>query len=88
MSILDEILRERKTDVERARKDVSIESLVQTAARRTFRSLSESIRQTGSARIIAEIKKASPSAGLIAAILTRPHWRRHTPNAELPGSQY
>lgn len=65
MTILQEIVRKRRTDVERAGRDVSVESLRQEAAGRTFRSLSESIRRPGSSGVIAEIKKASPSAGLI-----------------------
>lgn len=66
MSRLNEILRVKRTEIERLRPQR--EALRRTAlARNDFRSLEAALTQKpGELALIAEIKKASPSAGVIA----------------------
>ena len=65
MNLLEQILRDRHKDIAKARKSVSVEKLRAAALKRKHRSLVEQLRSGGSPRIIAEVKKASPSAGVI-----------------------
>ena len=67
MSRLDEIVRAKQTEVERLREDAT--NLHRRALRRSdFRDFRAALERTdGRLAIIAEIKKASPSAGVIAA---------------------
>lgn len=65
MNILKQILAERVRDIAKAKKAVPVETLQASARRRKHRSLAKQLRSDGAAHIIAEVKKASPSAGLI-----------------------
>ncbi len=65
MNMLEAILRQRRVDVAETRKKVSLRTLEKWAARRVHHSLSERLIQTKGLGIIAEVKKASPSAGLL-----------------------
>ncbi len=68
-TILDEIVATKKREVEAARKRMPLEELAEqareTALAFPIRNFADAIRQTGPIRLIAEVKKASPSAGLI-----------------------
>jgi len=65
MNILTQIVSERRADVERARREVPPAVLRAIAAKRTHHSLAERLRCGSRPRIVAEMKKASPSAGLL-----------------------
>lgn len=66
MNRLEEILRVKHTEIERLRER-AIELDRQALQRKDFRSFRSGLkRQDGKLALIAEIKKASPSAGLIA----------------------
>lgn len=67
MNILEKIVAERAGDVETASRDVSPSVLKAAAETRTHHSLVDSLRGGGGPRIVAEMKKASPSAGLLCA---------------------
>ena len=63
-NILTRIMSERKKDVAAAKRKVSLNELLGEAEKRTaYFSLYESLRKTAVPRVIAEVKKASPSAG-------------------------
>lgn len=64
---LKRILHERKTDVAAARQKVPLRSLLWAAERRTHHSLADRLTRGAVPRVIAEVKKASPSAGLLRA---------------------
>jgi indole-3-glycerol phosphate synthase len=69
-NILTRIMGERKKDVAAAKRDVSINELLWEAEKRTeYHSLADTLRTAPQPRIIAEVKKASPSAGSL-----RPHY--------------
>lgn len=64
-TILDDILAARAARVEQARLRVPLDSLAQAGeARKDFRSFAAAL-SGGGVRVIAEMKKASPSAGLL-----------------------
>jgi indole-3-glycerol phosphate synthase len=65
MSILDRIMHERRLAVEAARLKVPEDALREQAAGRQHHSLKARLRQDEGTRIVAEMKKASPSAGLL-----------------------
>ena len=65
--LLARIVRERKRDVTAARRRVSLETLLLQAVGRRQRSLVELLRRAPAPRVIAEVKKASPSAGVLRA---------------------
>lgn len=65
MDILQKIMAERKIDVERARKLVPERNLLKEAESRRHHSLTDRLRSGSGPCIIAEVKKASPSAGLL-----------------------
>ncbi len=65
MSILDTIMHERQAAVQAARDAVPVESLHEKAAARVHHSLKAGLRDTVGTHVIAEMKKASPSAGLL-----------------------
>src|ERR1700694_3693276 len=66
MNRLDEILRAKRTEIERLRQRAE-EVAREARERTTFRSFRSALqRPDGTIAVIAEIKKASPSAGLIA----------------------
>ena len=67
MNVLMQIMRERRAAVADARKRVSLHDLLMEAEKRTHHSLVEQLSQAGTPRIVAEVKKASPSAGLLRA---------------------
>lgn len=63
-NILTRIMREREKDVATAKRAVSINELLWEAEKRTdYHSLVDRLRLGAGPRIIAEVKKASPSAG-------------------------
>ena len=64
MDILRQIMDERRVAVDEARKAVPVESLRERAADRVHHSLVEALGGAGTS-IVAEVKKASPSAGLL-----------------------
>lgn len=68
--MLRQILRERSRAVARARRQVPLRTLLLEASRRTPCSLVDRLRLTPPPRIIAEIKRASPSAGPLRTELT------------------
>jgi indole-3-glycerol phosphate synthase len=66
MDILRSIVEERRRDVQDARARIPEERLrAQAAARRDHRSLAAALRAGTGTRIIAEMKRASPSAGTL-----------------------
>ena len=64
MSILDEIVGRKKDDLERVKRSVPFERLVERARRREPRDFEAAV-VSGAISVIAEMKRASPSAGLI-----------------------
>ncbi|MEI8120947.1 MAG: indole-3-glycerol phosphate synthase TrpC [bacterium] len=65
-NILSRIMQERKKDVAAAKRKVSLNELLDEAEKRTvYFSLTQALRKSPVPRIIAEVKKASPSAGEI-----------------------
>lgn len=65
MDILEQIMEERKADVAEAKKRAPLDALKERAKDRTHRSLSAKLTAPDGTKIIAEMKKASPSAGLL-----------------------
>lgn len=65
MNILEQIVAERRTDVERRRSSVPERELSRRAGRRTHHGMAKALSGFAVPRIIAEVKKASPSAGLL-----------------------
>lgn len=65
MSVLDTIMSERRAAVEQARSRIPSELLREQARSRRHHSLAGRLRGGSGTRIIAETKKASPSAGLL-----------------------
>ncbi len=66
MSYLDELVTSRRADVERCKRDLPLAVLKERAARRGERRDFRAALRSGGPAIIAEIKRASPSAGAIA----------------------
>lgn len=67
MDVLKQIMRERRAAVALAKRQVSLTDLLWEAEQRTHHSLVDRLRQAPTPRIVAEVKKASPSAGLLRA---------------------
>jgi indole-3-glycerol phosphate synthase len=67
LNLLETIMGERRADVREARQRCPPAELAAMAAGRRHHSLVERLRSGPGPRIIAEMKKASPSAGLICA---------------------
>jgi indole-3-glycerol phosphate synthase len=65
MTILDRIMQERRRDVDAARARVPEDALRRAAAARTPLSLARRLCRPGPPAVIAEVKKASPSAGVL-----------------------
>lgn len=65
MNVLEKITAERAQDAERARQSVPSAQLVREASARRHRSLADGLRGRNGIAVVAEVKKASPSAGLI-----------------------
>jgi len=65
VNILDRIIDERRADVVRARAATPIEALRERAPTREHHSLVQALGQPGATHIVAEMKKGSPSAGLL-----------------------
>ncbi len=65
MNILESIMAERRADVAGARKRVSRDALRDEAGARVHHSLAASLESGAGTRIVSEMKKASPSAGLL-----------------------
>ncbi|MEI6166587.1 MAG: indole-3-glycerol phosphate synthase TrpC [bacterium] len=66
--ILVRIIRDRRKDVAAAKRSVAVNELYCLIEQRVdYRSLSKALRQSPAPRIIAEVKKASPSAGQLRA---------------------
>lgn len=68
MSVLDDILDGVRADLEVRRAQTPLEELKERAARTPQVRDAESVLRGGGVRVIAEIKRASPSAGDLAAI--------------------
>lgn len=67
-TILDRIVATKHREIEVAKRTVSeVELERQVATRAATRNFAEAIRQPGGITVIAEVKKASPSAGIIRA---------------------
>ncbi|MBN1670668.1 MAG: indole-3-glycerol phosphate synthase TrpC [Kiritimatiellae bacterium] len=64
-NVLDTIMAERRADAQRAMREIPVESLSAQARGWTRRSLVQALRQASGSRIVAEVKRASPSAGVI-----------------------
>ena len=67
MNVLQTIVSQRRKDVEEAKRRIPIDELRKLAAGRTQHSLIERLRTTSGTHIIAEMKKASPSSGILIA---------------------
>jgi indole-3-glycerol phosphate synthase len=67
MNILESIVAQRRLDVIQAKRRISVAKLQALAATRRHHSLLERLRVETKTHIIAEIKKASPSAGLLSS---------------------
>jgi indole-3-glycerol phosphate synthase len=67
MDVLNEIMAQRRADVDAAKRLVPPARLRKEAEQRTHHSLPGSLAAGTGTRIIAEVKKASPSAGLLQA---------------------
>lgn len=65
VNVLKQIMRERRAAVRETRKRVSLSDLLWQAEKRVHHSLADRLRVTAAPRIVAEVKKASPSAGLL-----------------------
>jgi len=65
MDILRQIMAERREAVAEARTVVPVESLAEDACHRTHHGLVAGLREHAGTCIVAEMKKASPSAGLL-----------------------
>ncbi len=65
MSILDTIMHERRAAVRATREEVPLDVLREAASARVHHSLKTRLRETEGTCVIAEMKKASPSAGLL-----------------------
>jgi indole-3-glycerol phosphate synthase len=63
MDVLTQILAARRRDAARARRRAPLRRLLREAGQRNFHSLADRLRAGAPPRIIAEIKRASPSAG-------------------------
>jgi indole-3-glycerol phosphate synthase len=65
MNVLESIMAERLADAREARRGQPLEELKRRSAARTHHSLADSLGAGGGSRIIAEVKRASPSAGIL-----------------------
>lgn len=65
VNILESIMWERRADVEVLKRKIPQEQLLEKAFSRVHHSLRESIADAPGTAIIAEVKKASPSAGVL-----------------------
>ena len=65
MNILHSIMAERRADAAAARDRIPLKQLEEAASSRVHHSLVDSLSRTEGTRIVAEVKKASPSAGLL-----------------------
>ena len=65
--ILDKIIEEKKREIEAARAEVSLDELIKKSADfiSQVRGFKEAVSQTGKINLVAEIKKASPSKGVL-----------------------
>jgi len=68
MNVLEKIMSERRQAVAIARREVDEKALAVAASKRRHHSLVDRLRQTQGTAIIAEMKKASPSAGLLRPV--------------------
>ncbi|MEI6150671.1 MAG: indole-3-glycerol phosphate synthase TrpC [bacterium] len=66
-NVLAQIMRERKRDVAEARRGVPLKALLWEAEKRRHHSLVDRLRAGQGCCVVAEVKKASPSAGLLRA---------------------
>ncbi len=67
-TILDEILEQKQREVASAKERIPFESLIpRLATAPPVRGFLQAIRESARPALIAEVKKASPSAGLIRA---------------------
>jgi indole-3-glycerol phosphate synthase len=65
VNVLAQIMRERRRDVARERRRVSLKTLLWEAEKRPRHSLAARLAAPSGPRVVAEVKKASPSAGLL-----------------------
>lgn len=64
--VLARIVRDRRKDIAAAKRSVAVNELYSLIEQRVeYRSLSSALRHSPAPRIIAEVKRASPSAGLL-----------------------
>lgn len=68
MDVLSQIMRERQAAVREAKRLVPLRDLIEEAEQRVHRSLVDRLRLAPAPRIVAEVKKASPSAGLLRPV--------------------
>lgn len=64
-TILDKIIENKKLELIAAKKEISLEHLKNSIKKRTVRSFKSAIGKQNRLNLIAEIKKSSPSAGLV-----------------------
>lgn len=65
MNVLRQIMAERRAAVREAKARIPLSDLLWQAEKRVHHSLAEQLRRGPGPRIVAEVKKASPSAGLL-----------------------
>lgn len=65
MNILEQIVAERREDAAARQREVTPGALERAAARRTHHSLAARLRARSGTVVVAEMKKASPSAGVL-----------------------
>jgi indole-3-glycerol phosphate synthase len=66
--LLTQIMAERRRDAAAAKRRVALRKLLLEAEKRGRHSLVDRLRGTPGTRIVAEVKKASPSAGLLRSV--------------------
>lgn len=68
MNVLRQIMAERRAAVREAKARIPLSDLLWQAEKRVHHSLAENLKRGTGPRIVAEVKKASPSAGLLRKV--------------------